>query len=156
MSADIAVQISGVDAVAARLGRMRAGATDAQRTVIRSLGDRYLIVLKEETPRGRGEQPGTLRAGYDNSEQRYGPTGASYRITNAVPHLRYVLNGRGAVVATRARALRFVIDGQVIFRKRVGSAKANNFPPRARRRMQGEIASAPARIAGLIVRSYGE
>lgn len=155
MSADFHIQISGADQVAARLGQMRGGAMDAQRTVIRALGDRYLIVLKDETPRGRGEQPGTLRAGYDNADQQYSPAGASYRITNAVPHLRYVLNGRGVVVATRARALRFVIDGQVIFRKRVRGAKANNFPPRARRRMQPEITSAPARIAGLIVRSYG-
>lgn len=45
-------------------------------------------------------------------------------------YARWVNDGRGPVVAIRARALRFVIDGQVFFRKRVGPAAAQHFAER--------------------------
>ena len=143
---------TGTPDVIAGLRRMQ-DATEPQRQVVRRLGDRYVAVLKEETPKGRGENPGTLRAGYED-DQSYTATRGSYRIRNRVPHLRWVLKGRGPVVAKKSKALRFVIDGRVFFRRSVGPAKANNFPPRARRRMQGDIDGAGREIAGLIVRQY--
>jgi hypothetical protein len=148
----ITLHIIGADRVAAGLTRIT-DATEPQRAVVRRLGDRYVTVLKEETPRGRGENPGALRAGYED-EQSYSALRASYRIRNRVPHLRWVLRGRGRVVAKKGKALRFVIDGQIFFRRSVGPAKANNFPARAAMKMAPEIARAKGEVAGIIVRSY--
>ena len=125
----------------------------AQHTIVKQLGDRYLAVLKEETPIGRGESPGQLRDAYQ-TEESYGADTASYRITNATPYIRYVLDGRGPVVAVNARALRFVIDGQVIYRHSVGPAAPNPFDQRAAQRMQPEIDAARQELPGLIVRMY--
>jgi hypothetical protein len=148
----ISLHIVGASGVAAGLTRIQ-DATEPQRTVVRRLGDRYIVALKEETPLGRGENPGALRAGYED-EQDYSATRASYRIRNRVPHLKWVLKGRGRVVAKKGKALRFVIDGQVFFRRSVGPAKANNFPPRARTKMQGDIEAARRELPRLIVRQY--
>jgi hypothetical protein len=146
------LRIIGADRVAAGLTRIQ-DATEPQRTVVRRLGDRYVTVLKEETPKGRGEHAGAARAGYED-EQDYTATRASYRIRNRVAHLRHIIRGRGRVVAKRGKALRFVIDGQVFFRRSVGPAKANNFPPRARAKMRGEIEAARRELPRLIVRQY--
>lgn len=147
------IRTTGADDAAAGFRRMQ-DATEQQRRIVKRLGDQYVVVLKEETPLGRGENPGQLRAGYED-EQRYSARSASYRIKNQVAHLRWVLKGRGPVVAKKGRALRFVIDGRVFFRRSVKAAKANNFPPRARQRMQGDIAEARRELPRLIVRSYG-
>lgn len=146
------VHIIGGDRVVTSLRNIQ-DATEPQRAVVKRLGDKYIAVLKEETPKGRGEQPGALRAGYED-EQDYGVTRASYRIRNRVAYLRWVLKGRGRVVAKKGRALRFVIDGKVFFRRSVGPAKANNFPSRAKQRMQGDIAEARRELPRLIVRQY--
>lgn len=44
--------------------------------------------------------------------------------TQAIPYAKWVLEGRGSVVARKAKALRFEINGKVVFRKRVGPARA--------------------------------
>jgi hypothetical protein len=44
-----------------------------------------------------------------------------------VPYARVHHDGRGPVVATNAKALRFVVNGRVLYRKRVGPAKGNPF-----------------------------
>lgn len=49
------------------------------------------------------------------------------RIHAGAPHSRIVHEGRGPIVAGPGRMLRFEINGQVLFRKRVGPAKANPF-----------------------------
>jgi hypothetical protein len=146
------VHILNADRVVSGLRNIQ-DATEPQRTVVRRLGDKYLTVLKEETPRGRGENPGTLQAGYED-EQDYGATRASYRIRNRVAHLRWVLKGRPRVVAKKAKALRFVIDGRVFFRRSVKATKPNNFPARAKEKMQGDIAEARRELPALIVRQY--
>jgi hypothetical protein len=139
--------------VIAKLQRMTEVAREAQQQVIRALGDRYLHVLQDETPEGEGEHPGQLRAAY-TTEQRYSQAGASYTISNVTPYLRYVLNGRGPVEASSGKMLRFVINGQVIFRKRVGPAAPNPFADRAAQMMAPEIAAASQELANLIVRGY--
>jgi hypothetical protein len=141
------------DNVSPRLAALPEHAAEAQRTVIKALGDRYVLVLRDETPRGQGENPGQLAAAYQ-TEEHYSAFGASYLITNTQPYLRYVIDGRGPVEAHAGGMLRFVIDGEVIFRKRVGPAEPNDFPARARARMEPEIAAARQELPGLIVRSY--
>lgn len=60
-------------------------------------------------------------------------------------------DGRGAVVAKNAKALRFTINGVVIFRKSVGPAKGTHYmeagAAEIRRRMPGEVAQLRRRIA---------
>lgn len=149
----ITIHITGDERVARRLGALGGAFVAANEAVIRPLGDRYVDVLRAETPQGRGERPGRLRAGYE-TEERYTATAGRYHITNRTPHVGYVLKGRGPVVARRGRALRFVIDGQVIFRRWVGPAAPNPFDERARRAMQGEIDRARVALAGAMVRAY--
>lgn len=65
--------------------------------------------------------------------------------------------GRGPVVAKRARMLRFQLrDGTVLFRKRVGPAKAQHFLGRAfdasRSSLDREVDAAAARIVIRVVR----
>lgn len=155
VTSGITVTVTGVDRVAASLERMRQAAGPAQLAVVRELGSRYVTALKAETPRGRGENPGQLLDGYDDSEGGSSAQAAYVVIKNLTPHLKYVLQGRGLVVVSGAGALRFVIDGQVFFRKTVGPAEANNFPPRVRRTMQPEIDRAGPEIARRIIQGYG-
>lgn len=151
---DYEIRVSGDDTVTARLARLAAAATEAQRAVIRPLGTDYLSALMDEAPVGKGPAEGRRRLHQAfRVQERYGAT-SSYRISNDSPHLRYVLRGRGPIVAKPGKMLRFEILGQVYFRKRVGPAAANNFPPRARRRVAADIAAAPRRIVEHIVRAY--
>lgn len=118
--------------------------------IVQRVGTSYLQAFKDATPRGKGEQRGTrLVDSYQTTA-----SGLTYRITNRAPQLRYVLRGRPAVVATRARALRFVIGGVVFFRRRVKAAPANNFPPVVRRQMAGEIRQARTDAARAVRRAF--
>jgi len=60
-------------------------------------------------------------------------------VGSAAPYTKYVVRGRGPVVARPGKVLRFTIGGTVLFRKRVGPAKANNFIDRGGRRALWEI-----------------
>lgn len=124
ISADIARATDGL-----RLSERRALA--AQAAAVRTFGDAYRDELLRQTPRGQGEANGRQRL-IELYEVSSGAAGlrAEYRIVNRAPWLTYVRRGRGPVVATRAKALRFVIRGVVYFRKRVGPAKANDYPAR--------------------------
>lgn len=66
-------------------------------------------------------------------------------------HAQWVAFGRGPVVAKRARALRFEIDGVIFFRKRVGPAPAQHFHTRGLAQaipaIEAEYRAAAARIA---------
>jgi len=146
------VQIKGLDRVTERMRTMPERAAEAQHTVIKALGDRWLLMLQDETPRGEGETSGDLAGNYQ-TEESASAAGVSYRIYNLTPYLKFVLKGRPEVFAISAKALRFVINGQVIFRKSVGAAEANDFPARVRRAMQGDIDAAKREIPNLIVRS---
>lgn len=148
------VSFKGAETVAAHLARIPAIALQAQIQEVRALGDGYVTALKDATPLGKGENPGQLRAGYSTDVQA-SSNGVSYRITNTTPHLRYVLNGRGAVYALHGKALRFVIGGRVFFRRSVGPAAANDFPSRVRTSQQRQIDATPGTIVNTIVRMYG-
>lgn len=69
-------------------------------------------------------------------EKAPGRLGESIHVLTSIPpirlvatarHARHVEYGRGAVRARRARALRFEINGKVLFRVRVGPARARPF-----------------------------
>lgn len=152
MAVTTTITITGVDVVISGLSRMAAHAGDAMHEEVQACGDRYLRVLRRETPKGRGEQPGGLRAAYRTSE-RYDSQRAEYVIGNDAPYLRWVLGGRGPIEA-KGKALRFVIDGRVIFRKRVGPAAANPFDRRSHLLMQRDLETLGQRIEDRIIRAY--
>lgn len=54
-------------------------------------------------------------------------------------HADWVNNGRGPIVAKNAKALRFEIDGEIIFRKSVGPAPAQHFAERGLENAKGKI-----------------
>lgn len=66
-------------------------------------------------------------------------------------HAGWVNDGRGPVFARPGHMLRFVIDGEVFFRRSVGPAKAQHFAERglenARPKIQGRLAAAAGRFA---------
>lgn len=146
------IQIKNLDQTAERMRTMPDRALQAEIEIIKALGDRWLLMLQDETPRGEGETSGALAGNYQ-TEESAGAGGVEYHIYNLTPYLRYVLKGRGPVYAINAKALRFVINGQVFFRRSVGPAEANDFPSRVRSAMQDDIAAAKQQIANLIVRS---
>jgi len=152
---DLRIDIPALAGVQAALQRLPALAAEAQAYVIRPLGQAYRQALIDATPVGRGEAgPGRrLSESYDLGES-YTSTDAHVRITNTAPQLEYVIKGRDPVGVVRARALRFVIDGRVIFRRRVGAAKANNFPPLVIAAMQPQVDAAGPAIAAYIVRRF--
>jgi|GEM_PF-2368696 len=156
--------ISDDTATAAALTRLAGAHFGAAQTVLRGLGTAYEAQLRVDTPLGTGEAPkcaparrveapGRLRAGYRRSSF-YSATIAEERITNTTPHLRYVLRGRGPIIAPRGRALRFVIRGVVFFRTRVGPAAANDYPARTRRAMQRQVDQAGQSLADAMIRVY--
>lgn len=138
-----------------RLAAWEAQAPRALAGVVTRLGDAYLGALKDATPRGRGESTGRKRL-VDSYTTERGDGGLTYRITNRAPQLRYVRRGRGPVTAIGARALRFVIDGRVFYRRRVKAAKANDFPATVRRQMQPQIRAAQQAAQALGARLWVE
>lgn len=148
---DLAYTITGIDAIDAAASRALNGM--AMRGPVERVGERYVQTLKDESPEGRGEQPGRLRKAYQVSSF-YAATQSEYTIRNTTPYLRWVLNGRGAVTVKRAKALRFVINGQVFFRRMVGPAEPNRFDERARQAMDGDLSALPADVAAAVVRSW--
>lgn len=130
LTSTISRAIRAVGAAPAEVGRIQAEA-------LRAFGEAYTAELVRETPRGQGEANGRKRLyeSYETTETSNATT-ATYRIRNRAPFLKYVLKGRPAIVA-KGRALRFVIRGVVIFRKRVKAAPANNYPARVKATMRG-------------------
>lgn len=123
LTLDITITSSAVER---RLAQLTPRAEAAQRDVLRRFGDDVVSVLISRTP--VGEAPAKGKRLWQNYQQARRDVGGGHevRITNPTPYLRWVLRGRGPVVA-RGRALRFVIGGRVIYRKRVGPARANPY-----------------------------
>lgn len=76
------------------------------------------------------------------------------RSARGFAYSRTVHDGRGPVVARKAKALHFFIDGQEFFRKRVGPAKGTKFADKglqaAEQAIVAEHQAAADRIAGRI------
>lgn len=149
------ISISGDQQIVRQLDALGAGLPDAARAVLRPLGERYRDTLIDETPVGKGPAEGRrrLRERYLTAEF-YSATQASYRITNEAPYLRWVLEGRPAVVAPPGKVLRFQIGNQVFYRKRVKAARANPFVGRVRQRMDGALRQLGPALASALIRAY--
>jgi hypothetical protein len=150
---EFTIRATGLNEAIAGFRRMQQATPDAQRQEIRRLGEKHLALLRQAAPLGKGDAPGQLRAGFNLAFQDSGAT-IGYRITNNVPHLRYVLRGRPAVHAKKVKALRFVIAGKVFYRRSVRPAAPNRFDQTVRKQMQPEIRAAGLSIRTRIARSY--
>lgn len=147
----IPITISGADVLARRLVTSVARAPEACADVLDPLGARYEATLIEVGPVGKGPATGPrLYQRYERTVEIRAGT-VRVRITNRAPYLGWVLHGRGPIVATSGKVLRFEILGEVFFRRRVGPAKANDFPRAARTQMAGEIAALPGALAQAIL-----
>lgn len=93
---------------------------------IEAVGQAGLTIAKEEAPGKLGE---TVRF------RRKGLIGLEFYST--APYAKFVEKGRPGFSAKNAKALKFVINGQVFFRTSVGPAKANPFMARSARRLNG-------------------
>lgn len=84
-----------------------------------------------EAPRGhrcqaiRGQGRGGLKAAIQAEVDS--TSGHIYVDQGIAPYAKWVIDGRGEVKAKQARALRFCVDGKVIYRTRVGPSEANDF-----------------------------
>lgn len=147
----LSITTTGTEAVTRLLDRIPASAEGAQREIVSDLGAAWLAALKAETPIGRGENSPNLIRQYEVG-QTYSPQAARYTITNTVGYIGYVVRGRGPIEAGPGRMLRFSIGGTVFFRKRVKASKANNFPARARAKVEGQVRSFKVRLVAAIIR----
>ena len=146
-------KVTGINEVISGLHRAIAEGPNAQAAEIRTLGEKHIALMKDATPIGRGEPHSPrLRDNY-RLDFHFGST-VGYKLTNDAPYLPFVLRGRGPVTATRAKALRFVIGGQVFFRKSVGPAAPNRFDQQVRAQVQIEAHQAGLNIRTRIVRAY--
>lgn len=62
-------------------------------------------------------------------------TPGGYELSARAPHAGFVEHGRGPVEAPPGKVLRFEVNGRVLFRKRVGPARARPFMAPAARAM---------------------
>lgn len=147
------IRVTGLNESIAGFRRMLHVTPEAQRAEVRRLGEKHLALLRQAAPLGKGEHPGQLRAGFELTFQDSGAA-IGYRITNRVPHLKYILRGRPAVHAKKGKALRFVIAGRVFYRRSVGPAAPNRFDQPVRQQMQPEIHGAGLRVRTRIVAAY--
>lgn len=95
--------------------------------------------IRDVTPRCRsGKLQDSLQKEIEQSGKDI--TGTVKSLGSIAPHNRYVAEGRGPVVAKKGKALRIVFcNGEVIFRKRVRAAAANDFMGKGRDRATPKV-----------------
>lgn len=150
----LSIELQGYRDVKGKFARATQEVTDATREELRGLGQKAVGLLQDEAP----VRTGRLRKGIRyNTSMR--PKGLRLNITSEAPYTKYVIHGRGPVVAKRAKALRFEPGppgSGFIYRKRVGPAKANPFQERAFDKLtkQDEPHNTGNRIASRIKRAW--
>lgn len=77
------------------------------------------IVATEEAKRTKGE--------LSKSFYTYNDGNGTQIVDSSKDYAQYLEYGRGPITAIKAKALRFVINGEVIFRKSVGPMKAQPY-----------------------------
>ena len=81
---------------------------------------------------GRGGLKAAIQGEVDST------SGHIYVDQGIAPYAKFVIDGRGEVHAKNARALRFCVDGKVVYRKRVGPSEANDFFVKALPKIQNK------------------
>lgn len=144
-----------LDQLITKLRHLPEMAQGVQAEQLKKIGSLYRDELIKATPRGesRGGGSQALYKSYRTDFTTSGNT-STYRITNRVKHLRYVLHGRGPVVAKRGKALRFVIGGKVFFRKRVKGVLPNRFDQRVRNQFAPRLRELGIDMRDVVVDKY--
>ena len=127
----LSITVEGHRDLLGRFARATTAVTTARREEMRSLGRMAVKALQAEAP----VRTGRLKRGIRYNTRESGRN-VTLRITSEAPYTQFVIQGRRGFSAKNARALRFVINGTVLYRKRVGPAKANPFHRRAFQSLQ--------------------
>lgn len=146
------IKIQGLRDAQGRFAKATAAVQGATRDEMRELGRRVVAALWDEAP----EQTGRLKKGLRARTTVDSGSRMELRITSEAFYTPWVIHGRGPVVARRAKALRFVIDGKVIFRKRVGPSRPNPFHRRALAKLGDEPGKTAGRISRQIESAFSE
>lgn len=96
---------------------------------IQRRGERIADRMRATAPRDSGNLANNIRAALVSEggeiQSRVGVFGSNAR---RVPYLKYIIGGtRTPIRPRRARVLRFVINGRVVYAKEVRGQPANNF-----------------------------
>jgi hypothetical protein len=105
------------------------------------------IAAREHTP--PGEDPGNLRQRWVVRLQQRGHDG-SLELQNTARYYKWIVGGRGPIVAKRRRYLRFFVRGRWLFRRRVGATRPNPFDQRIVARVRGQIREPLRRYVGVL------
>jgi hypothetical protein len=138
------------------LARQLAGAADVVEGEVMAAGREAGFLIQREAMIEAPVVQGLLRNLIGPPETTGGGGEVITTVTSHAPYSVSVHDGRGPVEAKNAKALRFVIGGQVLFRKRVGPAKANpymarglaNATPAIYERFAEALVRAMARVLG--------
>ncbi len=115
-----------VDHDFSRLVRMGGDAPRIVREELTTGMKRSVLAVEGDAKRTVPVLTGNLRRSLLGTVQAFGG-GVRGIVGTNVPYARIVEEGRGAIVAGPGRVLRFVINGEVFYRKRVGPAKARPY-----------------------------
>jgi len=148
------LEVRGVRDAQGRFARATAELRQAMRAEMRGLGARMRDAVRAEAP----VRTGRLRRGIGYRTADLGKS-VEVRLRSEAFYTKWVLFGRGPVVASPGKVLRFEPGppgSGFIFRTRVGPAKANPFVARAMRRLaaEGEPRRTANRIGQRVVRSF--
>lgn len=106
---------------------------------------------KAETP----VKTGHLRRSIAHQPATYGGGVATGSWGTATPYAPYVEDGRGPVVASPGKMLRFEIGGTVLYRKRVGPAAGKQMFRKATQRIRPMVAREFSAVAARIIARMG-
>ena len=143
------IQVTGHRDVMGRFVRASGEIVRAHREEMRELGRRIDSALQREAP----VKTGRLRKGITFKTYDSGSS-TELKVSSEAPYTKWVIRGRGPVVAKRAKVLRFEIDGRILYRRRVGPAKANPFPRRALSGLSVESSVVARRMAARVLAAY--
>lgn len=132
---DVRLRVDGLDPFVRRM----AGAQTVVGDELRRAVDRCTLMGERESKALVPVKTGHLRRSITHQPATFAGGVARGRWGTNVPYARHVEFGRGPVVAGPGRVLRFEVGGRVLYRKRVGPARARPFLFAAARRLRGRF-----------------
>jgi hypothetical protein len=147
---DIQTRITGLDEIAARFKDSPAIVRrESTITVVR------LAKVGADAAKARvGKKTRNLANSLTPTGGRAAGGGVAASFGSSLPYAGWHNDGRGAIVAKNAKALRFEIGGRIIFRKSVGPAKGTKYMEAGaaaiRARMPAEVALLRRRIVAAL------